>query len=238
MLLAAKNLENHTDLFARKLKQIEPQKLITDIPHSENFARLMKMSKSALYQKMKLSTGLTPFEYLREMQNKHALEMLSDDTYNISEIACKIGFNDPQYFSRYFRSKFGLSPKMYRELSRNGRYNNVKNNSFLEKVNSIIEANQKVEDYNMDAFAVDMRMSKSTLSRRLKEATGCSPWEYIQVVRIKNANKLLKTSDADLMDVANAVGFRDVKYFSRCFKDQYGKYPAQIIKERQLNRAG
>ena len=70
MLLAEKNQQNHTDLFVRKLKQIEPQKLITNLPHNENFAQLMNMSKSALYQEMKLSTGLTPFEYRREMQNK------------------------------------------------------------------------------------------------------------------------------------------------------------------------
>lgn len=238
MLLTTKNRRSHTDLFVHKLKQIEPQKLLTDIPGNEYFAGLMNMSKSSLYQKMKSTTGLTPFEYMRELQNRQALEMLADDTYNISEIAYMVGFNDPQYFSRYFRSKFGLSPKMYRESSRKGRITNNRNNLFLQKVNAVIESNQTLEDYNLDTFAEDMGMSKSTLSRKLKQATGCSPWEYIQVVRIRNANNLLKSSDADLIDIANAVGFRDVRYFSRCFKDQYGKYPTQIIKERQLNRAG
>jgi len=233
MLLTAKNTQNHTDLFASKLEQIEPQKF-TDIPGNDQFARLMNMSKSSLYQKMKSTTGLSPFEYLRNVQTQHALEMLSDDTYTISEIAYMIGFNDPQYFSRYFRMKFGVSPRKYRESNRSKKQSTNYKNSLLEKLDSVIEANQAEEDYNLDSFADDMRMSKSTLNRRVKKATGFSPCEYIRLVRIRNANKLLTTSDYDVIDIANAVGFRDVQYFRKCFKDEFGIYPSQVIKQRQM----
>jgi AraC-like DNA-binding protein len=161
----------------------------------------------------------------------HALEMLSNDTYNISEIAYKIGFKDPQYFSRCFRMRFGLSPRKYRQ--QNIILQDSHNNSFLNQVNKTIENKLTIEDYDLDMFAKDMMMSKSTLYRRIKNATGYSPCEYIRRERIYNAHKLLNTSGLDLIDVANAVGFRDVKYFSRCFKDIYGKYPTQVIKERQ-----
>lgn len=108
--------------------------------------------------------------------------------------------------------------------------------TFLDKVHQVIEANQTTEDYSLEAFADDMKMSKSTLYRKIKDATGFSPYEYIRVVRIKQANKLLQTSNFDILDVAFAVGFRDVKYFSRCFKEEFGKYPSQIIKERELQK--
>ena len=111
------------DLFADKLQQIESQKLISNVMDNDHFAQIMNMSKSSLYQKMKSTVGVTPFEYMRNAQNEKALEMLSDDSYNISEIAYMIGFNDPQYFSRYFRSKFGISPRQYREMTKKQKNN-------------------------------------------------------------------------------------------------------------------
>ncbi len=168
---------------------------------------------------------------MRNIQHTHALEMLSNDRYNISEIAYKIGFKDPQYFSRCFRMRFGLSPRKYRQ--QNILLHDSHNNSFLNQVNKTIEDKLTIEDYDLNLFAKDMMMSKSTLYRRIKNATGYSPCEYIRRERINNAYKLLNNSRLDLLDVANAVGFRDVKYFSRCFKDVFGKYPSQVIKERQ-----
>jgi AraC-like DNA-binding protein len=236
MLLTEKNKQNHMDLFADKLQQIESQKLISNVMDNDHFAQIMNMSKSSLYQKMKSTVGVTPFEYMRNAQNEKALEMLSDDSYNISEIAYMIGFNDPQYFSRYFRSKFGISPRQYREMTKKQKPERSRKSTFLDKVHQVIEANQTTEDYSLEAFADDMKMSKSTLYRKIKDATGFSPYEYIRVVRIKQANKLLQTSNFDILDVAFAVGFRDVKYFSRCFKEEFGKYPSQIIKERELQK--
>lgn len=233
-MLTESTTANHpTEFFSDRLKQLDAVKLTELLSDSKHMAEKLHMSKSSLYQKMKTSTGQTPFEYMRNCQNEQALELLSDDSYNISEIAYKVGFNDPQYFSRYFRSKFGISPRQYREKMLRNKPVKNRRTLFLDKVNAIIEANQTIEDYSLEVFANDMQMSKSTLYRKIKDATGFSPYEYVRIVRIKNAYQLLTTTNSDIFDAANAVGFRDVKYFSRCFKEELGKYPSQVIRERE-----
>lgn len=234
-MLTERTTTNHsTDIISNQLKEVDAE-IMNGFPFdSKHMAEKMHMSKSSLYQKMKTTTGLTPFEYMRNCQNEQALQLLSDDSYNISEVAYKVGFNDPQYFSRYFRSKFGISPRQYREMMLRNKPAKSRRTLFLDKVNAVIEANQTVEDYSLEVFANDMRMSKSTLYRKIKDATGFSPYEYVRIVRIKSAYQILTTTNSDIFDAANAVGFRDVKYFSRCFKEELGKYPSQVIREREM----
>ena len=172
------------------------------------------------------------FENKRNVQNNFAKEMLLDDNYNISEIAYMVGFNDPQYFSKCFRSRYGVSPRKYRELNKKNAQQPARKNHFLEKVNKVIQSNLYFDDYNLELFAADMKMSKSSLYRKIKQLTGMSPCGYIRSQRIEEAKSLLHNTGSKVVDVAVTVGFRDVKYFSRCFREETGKYPSEFMKQR------
>jgi len=172
------------------------------------------------------------FENKRNVQNSFAKEMLLDDNYNISEIAYMIGFNDPQYFSKCFRSHYGVSPRKYRELNTKNVEKTTSKNFFLEKVNNVLKSNLYLDDYSLELFATDMKMSKSSLYRKIKNITGMSPCAYICSQRIEEAKNLMNTSVKKVVDVAHTVGFRDVKYFSRCFREETGKYPSEYMKDR------
>lgn len=86
----------------------------------------------------------------------------------------------------------------------------------------------KISDGNLsfDQFANEMNLSKATLYRKLKSAVGLSPCEFIRSVRIKRSAQLL-TKHSIISDVAFAVGFNNSKYFSRCFKSEFGITPTQ-----------
>ena len=58
----------------------------------------------------------TPIDHILRLRLEHALELLKDTRWNITEIAGKCGFADSNYFSRQFRSRYGLSPRGYRAM--------------------------------------------------------------------------------------------------------------------------
>lgn len=68
------------------------------------------MSSSKLYRKIKQLTDLSPNEFIRTVRLKKAAQLLKLKVNNVSEVADKVGFNDPLYFSRCFKKQFGYSP--------------------------------------------------------------------------------------------------------------------------------
>lgn len=80
------------------------------------FQKEMNLSNSVLYRKLKALTGLSPLEFIRNIRLKKACVLLLDNQYNISEIAYKVGFNDPKYFSICFKKEFGKTPTEYQNI--------------------------------------------------------------------------------------------------------------------------
>jgi AraC-like DNA-binding protein len=206
------------------------QKRITDGSFDfKQFAIEMKVSKSTLHRKINLLTGLTPGKLIHSFRIEIALQLLLNNSLNISEVAYRAGFNDPRYFSRCFKNEVGLSPKEYRESIKPKSVsgdNQSHDELFLEKALEKLET--KISDGNLssDQFANEMNVSKASLYRKLKSVAGLSPCEFIRSVRIKRSAQLL-AKHSNISEVAFAVGFNDSKYFSRCFKSEFGVTPTQ-----------
>lgn len=82
----------------------------------EEFAALMKLGRTVFYKKLRGITGYTPNEYLRIMRMKKAAELLlSEERFTVSEVAYKVGINDPFYFSKCFKQQFGVAPSVYQK---------------------------------------------------------------------------------------------------------------------------
>lgn len=82
----------------------------------DRFACDMSISKSTLYRKLKSITGLSPSSFIRNVRLTHASNMMVDDMGNIAEIAFLVGFNDPKYFSKCFKEKYGVTPSEYKKM--------------------------------------------------------------------------------------------------------------------------
>lgn len=81
----------------------------------DTFAESMGYGRTTFYKRVKKIMGQTPNEYLKAMRMNNAAEMLKDDRLTVSEISYKVGFEDPYYFSKSFKSFFGISPTQYRK---------------------------------------------------------------------------------------------------------------------------
>jgi len=105
---------------------------------------------------------------------------------------------------------------------------------FLKQAVKKIEEKLSDDTFDFDQFALDMATSKSTLHRKLKSLTGLSPGEFIRSVRLKHAVKMLTNKMGNISEIAFAVGFNDPKYFSRCFKIEFGISPREYQETNKL----
>ncbi|RDH45084.1 AraC family transcriptional regulator [Zooshikella ganghwensis] len=85
----------------------------------------------------------------------------------------------------------------------------------------------------LKALAQQANLSPSHFSRQFKALTGYAPLHYFNQLKIQRACYLLDVSDKPIAAVAQHVGFNDVYYFSRLFKQHTGIAPSQY---RQLQR--
>jgi AraC-like DNA-binding protein len=84
---------------------------------TDEIARLFQYSSSHYTAIFKKKTGLSPIDYFINMKIHYACQMLSQSDLKIKEIADKIGYDDPYYFSRLFKQIMSKSPKEYRKKS-------------------------------------------------------------------------------------------------------------------------
>ena len=78
------------------------------------FVSAMGMARSTLNDRLKLLTGMTPLMFISNIRLQAAFRLLEENRkIRITDLAYKVGFNDPKYFTLCFRKKFGVSPKEY-----------------------------------------------------------------------------------------------------------------------------
>jgi len=85
----------------------------------EEMSRELFVSRVALYKRILSLTGNTPIEFIRSIRMKRAAQLLEKSRFTIAEIAYESGFNNPKYFSRYFKAEFGMLPSAYQAKKRN-----------------------------------------------------------------------------------------------------------------------
>jgi len=74
----------------------------------------LNMSRTVFFNKLKSLTGFSPVEFVREVRFERAAEYIRDTQLTVAEISYKVGIEDPRYFSRCFKQKFGTTPSEYR----------------------------------------------------------------------------------------------------------------------------
>lgn len=82
----------------------------------EDFTADMGISRSPLYKKIQSLTGTSVGELLRNYRLNMAKEILTSNsgrTLTIAEVAYKVGFNDPKYFTRCFTKHFNVPPSKF-----------------------------------------------------------------------------------------------------------------------------
>ncbi|WP_168206457.1 AraC family transcriptional regulator [Labrenzia sp. PHM005] len=85
----------------------------------EAMANIAGLSPSQLFRRFKAATGTTPIFWLRQERMMLAEHLLTATTSQIVGVAARCGYSDPYHFSRDFKRHSGVSPRRFRQISRN-----------------------------------------------------------------------------------------------------------------------
>lgn len=100
---------------------------------------------------------------------------------------------------------------------------------FLEKVEKVLSVNYTNPDFNVTKLVENLFLDRSQVLRKLKSITGLSPSEYIKKYRMEEASRLLNQKAGTISEVAYAVGFKSLAYFSFAFKEYFEVSPSTYL---------
>ena len=104
--------------------------------------------------------------------------------------------------------------------------------AFITRATEIVMQHLSDGDYNRESFAKDMAMGESTLYNKVKATTGQTVIAFITSIRLKEAQRIIRSNPNILIsDVATQVGFNTPKYFSKCFKKEFGIFPKEYAEK-------
>ena len=104
---------------------------------------------------------------------------------------------------------------------------------FIDRLHRIIRKNIPNTEFNVDAIASEMGLSRSAFYKKVKGQTGFAPVDLIKEFRLSHAVELLQTTNLSIAEVAFRSGFADSSYFGKCFRKRYGQSPREYITASQ-----
>ena len=107
-----------------------------------------------------------------------------------------------------------------------------RDDEFIEKLDAVILKNLTDDTFGSKQMEEALFMSRSTLSRKIRDIYDMTPNDYLKHKRLSVATQMLTQKNIRINEVARAVGFRSASYFAKCFKAEYGVLPAEYINEK------
>jgi signal transduction histidine kinase/DNA-binding response OmpR family regulator len=98
---------------------------------------------------------------------------------------------------------------------------------FILKAKTFVEKHVANEELSVEMLADEMNLSREQCYRKIMALTGMSPSTFIRKLRLQKAAHLLASQWGPISQVAYEVGFGNLSYFSRAFKEEYGKLPSE-----------
>lgn len=99
--------------------------------------------------------------------------------------------------------------------------------SFINRLNTLIKKKMGDSSFSVDNMAEAMNLSRVQLYRKVKALSNYSPVEILRIMRLREAERQLLTTEKSVSEVAYEVGFTSPSYFTKCYKDYFGKNPTE-----------
>ncbi|MEO0331003.1 MAG: helix-turn-helix transcriptional regulator, partial [Bacteroidota bacterium] len=95
------------------------------------------------------------------------------------------------------------------------------------KALALVKENIANEQFDITTFCEELGVSRSLLFTKMKAWTNFTPSEFIRHLRMQRATQLLAQKRFTVAEVSYQVGFRNPKYFSKCFQERYRITPSE-----------
>ncbi|SHF92215.1 Signal transduction histidine kinase [Mariniphaga anaerophila] len=95
----------------------------------------------------------------------------------------------------------------------------------IEKITKLVEDNIDIPNLDVQFIIDEIGISRSLLHLKLKKLTDCSATEFVRSIRLREAARLIAERKCNISEAAYRTGFSTPAYFSRRFKEYFGKSP-------------
>lgn len=106
----------------------------------------------------------------------------------------------------------------------------------ISQVLEIVKKNIDNTDFSVEDLSKAMFMSRATMYKKITALTGITPVEFIRSVRLKHAAQLLEKTQMTVSEIAFDVGFNNIKYFVKYFKEEFNVLPTAYRSARRQKR--
>lgn len=104
----------------------------------------------------------------------------------------------------------------------------IKDDESLNEIVNIIRANFEKKDFKVPFLARRVCKARVTLYREIKKKTGRTAITFIKLVRLLEADELLKNTNLSITSISYQVGFKAPSYFSTTYKKEFGCSPGEV----------
>ena len=102
---------------------------------------------------------------------------------------------------------------------------------FVNRCTEIISQNLNEPEFSVDKLAKELGMSRTNVFSKIKAIVGMTPNDFIKLIRLKTACKMMVESDYRITEIGFLVGFSSSSYFAKCFQKQFGMNPTEFMKK-------
>ena len=207
------------------------QKQAVDLIVSDLMMPVMDGMELSARVKENFATSHIPFLMLTaltsEAQQKKSFEI------GVDEYLCKPF--DEDVFRLRIRNMLRLRDSYKQKFSVSGKVEdlNIKEDSrdrqFMNKAIGLMNVHYAEAEYDLDSFVRDMGYSKTMVNKKMQALAGQPIGRFMKGYRLNVAQRMLtqSTGDVNISEVAYAVGFNDPKYFTKCYKEFFGRLPSE-----------
>lgn len=212
-----------------KAVEMVPDLIITDLVMPEmdglEMCEKLKTDQRTSHIPVIMLTSRTSVENRIEGFEKGADDYINKP-FNIQELVVRIKnlIEQRKMLRERFSRDIRLQPKDISVTSEDEK--------FLSKTIAIIEEHINNFDFDVSKLTDKMALSRVQLFRKLKALTDQSPSEFIRTIRLKRAAQLLDKGFGNIAEVTYQVGFNNLSYFAKCFRELFGVSPSDYAKHR------
>ena len=208
------------------MNEVQPDLLVSDVfmPRMDGFelCRRIKSTYETSHIPVILLTALSD-----KTNQMHGLEMGADNPppkpFDMALLASRI--------TSIIRNRRTVLQKAI-EVKRDDAHSIVANRmnaEFIMKAVDCVRANFANENFGKEDFASALALSQSLLYKKIKALTNLAVVEFIRSIRLNYAMEKLRSGEYNVTEVSEMCGFSTPAYFSKVFKEYFGKTPTEVM---------
>jgi len=213
-----------------KLKHFRPALIISDIimPNMSGIELLNEIKNSRLTSNIPiifLSSKATIDDQIANYQR--GLEFFIAKPFNSKYLLSIVN----QIISNRKKLKEYYNSSLSNIEDYNGNFIHSDDKKFLVSITDIIIKNMENEHLNSDFICKQLNITRILLYRRIKELANSTPSDYIRNIRLKEAERLIKSTKLTIQEIMYQTGFNNKSYFYTIFKTEFGVSPNEYRKK-------